>query len=115
MPRVKRGTTHNKKRRSLLKRVKGFEGGRKKLIKLAKTADTKAGAYAYRDRRNKKRTARRLWQVRINAASRKSGVSYSRLMGALKANNSLLNRKVLSEIGAQAPESFERIVKKVAV
>ena len=84
MPRVKRGVGHVKKRRALHKRVKGFEGGRKTLIKLAKTADTKAGAYAYSDRRKKKRTMRRLWQVRINAAVRALGTTYSHFIGDCK-------------------------------
>lgn len=93
-----------------MKRVKGFEGGRKKLIKLAKTADTKAGAHAYRDRRRKKRDMRRLWQVRINAALHGGELSYSKFMGALKKKEIPLNRKVLSEIAKDAPKVFEKIV-----
>ncbi len=101
---------HLKRRKNLLKRVKGFQGGRKKLIKLAKVADLKAGAYAYSDRRKKKRNMRRLWQVRINAAAREVGVSYSVLMGALKKHDILLDRKVLSEIAMQYPQVFQKIV-----
>lgn len=112
MPRVKRGLSHLKRRKNLLKRVKGFEGGRKSLIKLAKTADTKAGAYAYRDRRNKKRTFRQLWQVRINAAVRPLGLSYSVFMSGLKKKQILLDRKVLSQL-AQEPAVFEKIVEAV--
>ncbi len=109
MSRVKRGKMHLKRRKNLLKRVKGFQGGRKKLIKLAKVADLKAGAYAYSDRRKKKRNMRRLWQVRINAAARDMGVSYSVLMGTLKKHNVLLDRKVLSEIAMQYPAVFKKI------
>ena len=96
-----------------MKRVKGFEAGRKKLIKLAKTADTKAGAHAYRDRRRKKREFRQLWQVRINAAVRQLGGNYSRLMGGLKKNNIKLDRKVLSQIAAQNPDIFKKIVESI--
>ncbi len=110
MPRVKRGLGHIKKRRNLLKRVKGFGDGRKNLIKRAKTADTRAGAHAYRDRRVKKRTFRRLWQVRINAAVRDVEMSYSVFVGALKKKQVGLNRKVLSEIAAEKPAVFKKIV-----
>jgi len=110
MPRVKRGLTHAKKRRSLHKRVKGFEGGRKNLIKVAKVADTKAGAYAYRDRKNKKREMRRLFQVRINAAVRAFGTTYSKFMGSLKNKEVGLDRKILSQVAAQEPKVFEKIV-----
>ena len=110
MPRVKRAMGHVKKRRNLMKRVKGFEAGRKNLIKLAKTADVKAGAHAYRDRRRKKREFRRLWQVRINAAVRELGTSYSKFMGGLKV---MLDRKVLSEIAAKEPKIFKKIAELV--
>jgi len=113
MPRVKRGLMHAKKRRGLLKRVKGFEGGKRKLIKLAKTADTKAGAHAYRDRRVKKRTMRALWQVKIGAAVKELGISYSKFIGGLKKNNIELDRKVLSQIAENQPKVFTKIVEKV--
>ena len=93
-----------------MKRVKGFGDGRKNLLKLAKTADTRAGMDAYRDRRVKKRTFRALWQVRINAAARELGMSYSKLTGAMKEKQVGLNRKVLSEIADQKPATFEKIV-----
>ncbi|PIR03823.1 MAG: 50S ribosomal protein L20 [Candidatus Magasanikbacteria bacterium CG11_big_fil_rev_8_21_14_0_20_39_34] len=112
MPRVKRGKSHLKKRKNLLKRVKGFLLGRKSLIKLAKTADTKAGAYAYRDRRNKKREMRRLWQIKINAAVRGLGTTYSQFMGSLGKKNIALDRKVLSELAANQPQIFEKIVEQ---
>lgn len=110
MPRVKRGMGHVKKRRNLMRRVKGFEAGRKNLIKLAKTAETKAGVHAFRDRRRKKRQFRNLWQIRINAAVRATGTNYSKFMGALKKKNAQLDRKVLSEIANKQPEIFKAIV-----
>ncbi len=113
MPRVKRGVGHVKKRNNLLKRVKGFGAGRKNLIKQAKTADTKAGAHAYRDRKVKKRTMRALWQVRINAAVRIFDTSYSKFIGNLKAKNVELDRKVLSEIANDHPKVFKKIVEFV--
>lgn len=109
--RVKRGTTHVKRRRAVLKRAKGFRWGRKNQIKKAKTAIRKAGANAYRDRKRKKRTQRALWQIRLNAAARKEGTTYSKLIHALKARNIALNRKVLSEIAVEHPEVFAKIVK----
>jgi large subunit ribosomal protein L20 len=113
MPRVKRGVQHAKKRRALMKRVKGFEAGRKNLLKLAKTADTKAGAHAFRDRRRKKREFRRLWQVRINAAVRELGTNYSTFIGGLKKKNIELDRKVLSQIAVEQPKIFKKIVELV--
>jgi len=98
MPRVKRGTAHVKKRRKLLKDVKGYKWGRKKLIKLAKTARTKAGAYSFVDRRKKKRTARGLWQIKINAFVREHDLSYSRFIAILKANKIEVDRKILADM-----------------
>jgi len=113
MPRVKRGKGHLKKRKNLMRRVKGFEAGRKNLLKLAKTAATKAGAHSYRDRKRKKREFRRLWQIRINAAVRQLGGNYSQLMGGFKKNNIKLDRKVLSQIAAGQPEIFKKIVESI--
>ncbi|MBU0596707.1 50S ribosomal protein L20 [Patescibacteria group bacterium] len=113
MPRVKRGLGHLKKRKNLMKRVKGFGDGRKKLIKQAKTADTKAGAHAYRDRRVKKRDMRRLWQIKINAAVRELGLNYSTFIGALKKHEIKLDRKVLAEIANKEPKVFTSIVEAV--
>ena len=113
MPRVKRGKIHVKRRKNILKKVKGFKGGRKNLIKRAKTAATKAGAHAYRDRRVKKRNVRRLWQVRLNAAVREYGWTYSKFIDALKKSKSELDRKVLSELAIKEPEIFKKIVDKL--
>jgi large subunit ribosomal protein L20 len=113
MPRVKRGTTHLKRRRNLLAKTKGMMWGRKSKIKLAKVAELKAGKYAYRDRRLKKRNMRQLWTVRLNAALRPHGVSYSRFMGSLKTANVSLDRKVLSFLAKDHPAVFESILKQV--
>lgn len=112
MPRVKRGKMHLKRRKNLLKQAKGYRWGRKNLIKLAKVAVTKAGVYAYRDRRNKKRNFRSLWQIRINAASREHGLSYSRLIDGLKKNKIEIDRKILAELAITEPPIFKSLVQK---
>ena len=111
MPRVKRGTHRIKRRKNILARTKGMMWGRKSKITLAKIAAVKAGANAFRDRRLKKRNNRGLQQIRINAAARLSGVSYSRLMGSLKKRKIELDRKVLAELAIQHPEAFAKLVK----
>ena len=113
MPRVKRGLMHAKKRRELLKRVKGFEGGKRKLIKLAKTADTKAGAHAYRDRRKKKRDMRALWQIKINAFVRDHGFSYSKFIDALKKADVSLDRKILADLSVNNKPILAEIITKL--
>lgn len=114
MPRVKRGTTHVKKRRKLLKQVKGYKWGRKKLIKLAKTARTKAGAHAYMDRRKKKRTSRALWQIKINAFVREHGLSYSKFIKALKDHNVAVDRKMLADLAVKNKAVLENLLKKIS-
>jgi large subunit ribosomal protein L20 len=109
MTRIKGGLLHNKRRKGILKHTKGFRWGRKSKIKVAKVAKMKAGQYAFVDRRVKKRLNRRLWQVRINAAAHELGMSYSKLMGALKKHQILIDRKVLSQIAAQHPKIFAAI------
>ncbi|MBP7134193.1 50S ribosomal protein L20 [Patescibacteria group bacterium] len=111
MPRVKRGTHRIKRRKNILARTKGMMWGRKNRITLAKVAATKAGHNAYVDRKLKKRNNRGLQQIRIGAASRTLGVSYSRLMGELKKRNIALDRKVLSQIAAEHPATFAKLVK----
>lgn len=96
-----------------MKQAKGFFGRRKNVWTVAKNAVEKAMQYAYRDRRNKKRTFRALWIARINAGARLHGLSYSKFMGALKANNIELNRKVLADLAMNHPVAFEAIVNKV--
>jgi len=112
MPRVKRGTTHVKKRRSLLKKAKGYMWGRKSKVRFAKIAVLKAGSYAYRDRRNKKRTMRRLWQTKINAGARELGTTYSKLIHGLGAANVELDRKILADLAENNPEVFKAVVEK---
>ena len=113
MSRVKRGTTHVKKRRKLLKQVKGYKWGRKNLIRLAKTAATKAGAHAYVDRKKKKRTNRGLWQIKINAFVREYGLSYSKFINLLKKNKIELDRKVLADLAVNNKKVLAGIVEEV--
>ncbi|MDP2586948.1 MAG: 50S ribosomal protein L20 [Candidatus Komeilibacteria bacterium] len=113
MPRVKRGRVRAQKRKVLLEKAKGFKWGRKKKIKLAKPAIKKAGVYAYRDRRNKKRSARGLWQINISAALKAQGINYSKFMGELKKKNIVLDRKILAELAEQNPAIFAKIVSQV--
>jgi len=101
---------HLKRRHGLLRKVKGFRHGRKKLMKLASMATVKAGAHALRDRRIKKRLNRGFWQIRISAALKELGWSYSKFMGAAKKANIGLDRKVLSELAAKEPATFKKIV-----
>jgi len=113
MPRVKRGTTHVKKRRKLLKDVKGFKWGRKKLIKLAKTARTKAGAHSYVDRRKKKRDVRSLWLIKINAFVTEHDLSYSRFMGLLKSNKVEVDRKILADMAVNNKVELAALIGKL--
>lgn len=113
MPRVKRGTTHVKHRKNLLSKAKGYRWGRKKKTKLAKVAVEKAGSYAYRDRRAKKRTTRALWQIKMGVALRAQGTTYSKFVGAARAKNLELDRKVLSQLAEFHPESFKKVVSEV--
>lgn len=113
MPRVKRGTNHVKKRRKLLKAVKGYKWGRNNLIKLARTARTKAGAHAFVDRRKKKRTMRALWQIKISAFVKEQGLSYSRFINALKVNNIAVDRKIMADLAVNNKETLLAIINKV--
>lgn len=110
MTRIKGGILHAKRRRGILKHTKGYRWGRKSKIKVAKVAKMKAGQHAFRDRRVKKRTMRGLWNIRINAGARKLGVSYSRLMDQLKKAGVALDRKVLSQLAADHPTVFAKVV-----
>lgn len=112
MPRVKRGTQHVKRRKSLMAKTKGMMWGRKSKIRLARPAMLKAGVNAFRDRRNKKRINRRLWQVRLNAALRPLGTSYSRFIDGLKKAGITLDRKVLSQLANDHQAVFQKIVEK---
>ena len=113
MPRVKRGTTHLKRRKKILKKTKGYKWGRKSNIKRAKEAILHAGKHAYRDRRKKKRVNRRLWQTKLNAALRLLGKNYSTFIAACKKKNCQLDRKILSQIAEYNPQIFKKIVQKI--
>ncbi|MCK5415852.1 50S ribosomal protein L20 [Candidatus Parcubacteria bacterium] len=113
MPRVKRGTTHVKRRKTLLAKVKGYKWGRKNLIRLASTAVIKAGAHAFVDRRKKKRVNRGLWQIKINAFARENDLSYSKLINLLKKSKIELDRKVLADLAVNNKEVLKAIVDSV--
>lgn len=110
MPRVKRAVIRRKRIRKLFRASKGFFGGRKNLIRTAVNAVQRSRQYQYRDRRVRKRDFRRLWIVRINAAARQHGLSYSRFIGGLKTANVDVNRKVLAQIAIEDPKGFSDLV-----
>ena len=113
MTRVKRGTTTAKTRRNVLAQVKGYRFGRSKKEVQANDAISHAGAYAFAHRRDKKNDFRRLWNVRVNAALRPLGFSYSKFIGALKAKGIIIDRKILAVLAEKNPETFANIVKEV--
>jgi len=113
MSRVKRGVTTKARHKRLLAKTRGFRHGRKNLVKMARQADLKAGQYAYRDRRTKKRVFRRLWIVQINAACRQNEIKYSSFIKALKDKKIDLDRKVLADIAENNAEEFTKLVQKV--
>ena len=110
MPRVKGGNITRKRRQKILKLAKGFRGGRSKLFRTARNAVIKALTYAYRDRRRRKRDFRKLWVIRINAATREHGVSYSRFIYGLKKAKIQLDRRVLAHLAIEDPQAFADIV-----
>lgn len=113
MTRVKRGVAAHKRRKKVIKQAKGFKWGRKTKYKLAKDALRHAWTYAYRDRRTKKRDFRRLWQIKINAASRENGLSYSQFIDKLKKANIELDRKILAHLAEKQPEIFKKVIDKI--
>ena len=113
MPRVKRGVTARARHKKVFKQTKGFRGRRKNVYRIAKQALMKAGQYAYRDRRVKKRTMRALWIARINAAVRELGMSYSAFMAGLKRANIEIDRKVLADLAVQDKAAFAKIAGQV--
>ena len=110
MPRVKRGVTARARHKKVLDQAKGFRGRRKNVYRIAKEAVMKAGQYAYRDRRNKKRDFRGLWIQRINAGVREHGLTYSKFMHGIKLAGIDIDRKVMSDIATREPESFKALV-----
>ena len=113
MPRVKRGVTARARHKKILVLAKGFRGRRKNVFRIAKEAVMRAGQYAYRDRRTKKRVFRQLWIARINAATRGLGVTYSKFMAGLKKAQIELDRKVLADMAVHDPAAFSAVVEKV--
>ncbi len=114
MPRATNAVASRRKRKKYLKAAKGYFGARSKVYTVAKNAVEKGLQYAYRDRKNKKRAFRSLWIIRINAAARSHGMSYSRFMHKLSENDISLNRKALADLAMNHPDAFKALVDKVA-
>jgi len=115
MPRVKRGVVAHRRHKKVLKQAKGYYGARSRIFRVAKQAVTKAGQYAYRDRRQRKRQFRALWITRINAQSRANGLSYSRLINGLKKAEIGLDRRVLADLAVHDKPAFAAIVEQAKV
>lgn len=113
MPRVKRGVTAKKRHKKILKKAKGYYGARSRVYRVAKQAVIKAAQYAYRDRKQRKRQFRALWIIRINAATRELGLSYSRFINGLKKANIQIDRKILADLAVHNKEAFAVIVERV--
>lgn len=111
--RTTKGAARTKAKRRLFKRVKGYTGGRRRLLRTAKETTIRSGVYAYRDRKVRKREFRKLWIIRINAACRQRGIRYSQFIAGLTKANIELDRKSLSEIAICDPNGFDAIVDKV--
>ena len=112
MARVKRGVQANRRHKKILNRAKGYYGARSSVYRVAVQAVTKAGQYAYRDRRNKKRSFRRLWIARINAGARQNGLSYSRFINGLKRANIEIDRRVLADIAMHDAKAFTALTEQ---
>ena len=112
MPRVKRGVTAHARHKKVLKQAKGYYGARSKVFRVAKQAVIKAGQYAYRDRRQKKRDFRALWIVRVNAGARENGLSYSRLINGLKQADIEIDRKVLADLAVLDKPAFAELANR---
>ncbi|MCL4104116.1 UNVERIFIED_CONTAM: hypothetical protein GTU68_034978 [Idotea baltica] len=112
MPRVKRGVVAHRRHKKILKQAKGYYGARSRVFRVAKQAVTKAGQYAYRDRRQRKRQFRALWITRINAQSRANGLSYSRFINGLKKAEIGLDRRVLADLAVHDKPAFTAIVEQ---
>lgn len=113
MPRVTNAPQSRRRRKKILKEAKGYRAGRSKLLKTATVAVMRSGQYAYRDRKKRKGDFRRLWIIRINAAARENGLSYSRLIMGLKNADIALDRKILAEMAVNDPQGFSEIAKMV--
>lgn len=113
MPRANSSVPRHRRHRKLIKQAKGYYGARSRTYKAAKDAVWKAGTYAYRDRRQRKRQFRRLWITRINAAARLNGISYSAFIAGMKDTGLELNRKVLADLAVHNPNTFAELVKSI--
>jgi large subunit ribosomal protein L20 len=111
--RTVKGSARNRAKKRLFKKVKGFVGGRRKLLRTAKETLIRAGVYAFRDRRNRRRDFRSLWIIRVNAAARMHGLRYSQFIAGLKKANIALDRKILAEIAVSDPDGFAKVVEAV--
>ena len=112
MPRTTRGVTAHRRHKKVLKQAKGYYGARSRVFRVAKQAVTKAGQYAYRDRKQRKRMFRGLWIQRINAAARERGSSYSRLIAGLKKENIEIDRRVLADLALNEREAFDALAER---
>jgi large subunit ribosomal protein L20 len=112
MPRVKRGVTAHNRHKKVLKQAKGYYGARSRVFRVAKQAVTKAGQYAYRDRKVRKRMFRSLWIQRINAAARDNGLSYSRMIDGLNKANIVIDRRVLADLAVHEKEAFAALAEQ---
>ena len=113
MPRANSSVPRHRRHRKIVKQAKGYYGARSRNFKTAKDAVEKAGLYAYRDRRQKKRQFRRLWIIRINAAARQHGLSYSQFISKIKAKGIQLDRKVLADMAMNEPDAFAQLAKAI--
>ena len=113
MPRAKGGPKTRQRRKKVMKQAKGYVGGRRKLFRTAKETVLRAGAFAYRDRKRKKRLARSLWITRVNAACRQVGLSYSVFIAGLKRAGVTLDRKILAELAVNDPATFQKLAETV--
>ncbi|HNU96775.1 MAG: 50S ribosomal protein L20 [Candidatus Portnoybacteria bacterium] len=113
MTRVKRGVQKRARKKKIIKLAKGFKWRRKSNYRAAKEALMHAWTYAYRDRRNKKRNFRNLWNIKINAICRENGISYSRFINIIKKADIIIDRKVLSQLAENHPETFKRIIEEI--
>jgi large subunit ribosomal protein L20 len=111
MPRVRNKVASHRRRKKILKQAKGYWGARSKVFTIAKNSVEKGLVHAYRDRKLKKRTFRQLWIVRINAAARMNGTTYSRLIHGLQDKGIIINRKILANLAVENPSSFTELVK----
>ncbi len=112
MPRTTRGVTAHRRHKKVLKQAKGYYGARSRVFRVAKQAVTKAGQYAYRDRKQRKRMFRGLWIQRINAAARERGISYSRMIAGLKKENIEIDRRVLADLALNEREAFDALAER---